>query len=238
MANIHIVPVNTKDSNRIIQAFRHYKVDKVYLIEGSSPVADKKFGSLQAQKEVKNFLKQSGIPFDETRVDVVNFLDSFNKILKIVSAERKGGSKIHFNISASTHIPSSAIFNICAFFKDLHIYYTVPAGEYKPGHGKTEGLSEIVELPCGNYTKIPKIQEAIIDLLMKMGSKAESQQHLIEMFLSNSKEYTLKKTSNSLISYHVNELTKKGFVMSNKSGKQTELELTLTGKVYHILNSV
>jgi len=215
--NVHIATVGTT-KEPIIDGVLYYptRPEKVYLIHtrGSHHVAE------EIRESLRKSLPELDVGFG-SEVDGYSLEDVIESILILIKKERH--NQVFINITGGTKVMASAAL-ASAYFAGVNAYY-IAEGDGKPAE-------RIKDLP------IPELQ--LKDLL-----KEKDRRILTELLKQEGREekYNMTRISNELgerpksLSYHMNELERRGLVRKNRSGRITIPELTHTGKLLLLLEN-
>ena len=218
---VHVVPVGfTKET--LLESLQYYPVSKVVLVLGNKPELDTEQKAREVAKEIK---KDLGVTqSEEIYVDLEDISSAALQITGKITKEQKNGAEVKVNLSGSIRTIGIAAY-LAALTTRSEAYIGIPSYQ----DGKVRGISSVVKVPLPPLKELSKEKTSILKTLDKELTLEELTAKLNPKIKRGNKKYLHAK---SLLSYHIKDLKKDGFIETKKEGKTLKIKTTTMGGIY------
>ena len=210
--NIHIVP-HGRVTSHVKRGLRAYPgADRVYLLTSDAYEAE----GVELQRELEEF----GYEVDTRLIDAFDLRDVVDTIVSI--AKQHSGDELYINITGGTNLVAGGATS-SSFFIGATPYYVL---EPQDGNEKTDDL--VMSLPAPTQPLTFEIGGLQRELLVTLGRWDEAgRTDVIMREIGDELGESAQK-----ISYHVDQLEKKGLVETQHDGRTKEVSVTDVGRLY------
>lgn len=209
---VHIIP-HGRNTTHVKRGLRAYPgADNVCLLTSNA--------FLEEGRELRQTLEEFGYTVDQTQIDAFDLRSVVDSIVSI--AQEHTGDELFINITGGTNLVAGGATS-SAFFIGATPYYVL-----EPQDGD-EDLNELVmELPTPTQPLTFEIDGLQREVLVTLGEWENSgRTDVIMREIGEHLEESAQK-----ISYHVDQLDKRGLLEKTTAGRSKKIHLTDMGKLY------
>ncbi len=246
--NIMIAPIGFSKSlveeviiSKVTGGFKKHVPDILYLILGKELVEPEKIARQHAAK-IKDTCKTLNIECREVNLDLLNFVECFEGILKIVQDHKD--DKISMNISSGPRVVLLATYTV-SMVKKIDSFVVVPSS-YKYDQidkdGSTKGIKEIINIPYLPFFEIKSKKQrtvmkktaqllrliyehekinSIDDAINMLGAKYFDKDEITE---------ENRSAARSQVQFYKSYLEELEYIKTKKEGRQTVMYISESGR--------
>ncbi|MCW1298616.1 MAG: CRISPR-associated CARF protein Csa3 [Candidatus Parvarchaeota archaeon] len=203
MVKVHIVTVGAPPEPPI-EGIKKFGCEVLYLIVNEF--------SRETGEKVMKMIEPFNIKTEMIEVDVYNIPSIVRKIRDLIRKEGAKGNEIYLNLTGGRKTLPFAVM-LAGFFESQHvkkIFYVAEEG------------NKIVELPILPLESTSILTKEKFEILQLLGRKRR---------LTIKEVSKLTKKSIPICHQHLSDLEEKGFVVSEKKGKEKVFEISELGRI-------